>query len=348
MKFFDIFKARKNTEQRETSILAAQKYGEHVKPDYIPKNKSLLAAQKYGEHVKQNNNEEEYGPVTCIPTVLSSIEPIKKSETKIEQLRELTLLELGEVDWTEFGSRLKQSQLLPPSYDRKPSKVNISLHTDNSPKVEIVFNSKTTDSYRTFKIYNNRIHEFVNGSNEANTRQEIIDEWKRFKKHIIYLLDRNNKNEIYEIKKKGEQLQQEALSLMNIEMLFEEEKKFLDRHKDDVYNFFGYMFDSEKEIPFFVAPVKEQSENVQTAEMVTPFSPKTLEFCVLKLTDEEKFSNAEDEESIESFIQRCNQIKKYSIYKTEKWDDTIEILVRILKQEAERYRQENGFTSEKE
>ena len=132
-----------------------------------------------------------------------------------------------------------------------------------------------------------------------------------------------------------------------MDMLFEEEKKFLERHKDDTFEFFGYLY-SERETPFFVAPEKEQAENVRTAEMVTPFSPKTLEFCVLRLNEEEKYINAEDEESLESFVQRCNKIASQSIYKTDKWEKTINLLVEILKKHAEEYRKKHPELCENE
>ena len=43
--------------KRETSLIGAQKYGEHVKPNIV-RSKSLLSAQKYGLY-KLNDNEEE-------------------------------------------------------------------------------------------------------------------------------------------------------------------------------------------------------------------------------------------------------------------------------------------------
>ncbi len=351
MGIFDLFKARKNTEKKETSLLAAQKYGEHVRND-LPRKTSLLAAQKYGEHVKHNNNEEEkeYGTVTCIPTVLSSLEPVNlKPNQRNEYSRELSLLEFGEVDWAQFGARLKQEQLLPPSYDRNPTKVTIGLSKRNKPKVEIVFNSKTSDSYRTVVICNDEgVFEYTNGALNQPTRPELIKTWKRFKEHIIYKIEHNNKQDAQEIKKQAKELQEEAKQMLNIDMLFEEEKKFLERHKDDTFEFFGYLFNSERETPFFVAPEKEQAENVRTAEMVTPFSPKTLEFCVLRLNEEEKFINAEDEESLKSFVQRCNKIASQSIYKTDKWEKTINLLVEILKKHAEEYRKKHPELCENE
>ena len=305
---------------------------------------SLRAAQKHGEHThKDSEDKKEYGKVTCIPTVLSSTKTVvpKAKQTK-ENDRELSLLELGEINWIEFGARLKQEQLLPPSYDRKPTKVNISLSKQNKPKVELVFNSKTSDSYRTIMICNdNEIYEYTNGAINQPTRLELKTTWNKFKEHVIYGINHNNKEEVNKIRKQGEELRDRAEKMMNIDMIFNDEQEFLKKHKNDTYEFFGYMYDDEKEIPFFVLPAKEQSENVHLAEMVTPFTPKTLEFCVSKLNDEEKYSNAEDEDSINCFIQKCKNIATKSIYQTDKWDKTINILVEMLKKHAEEYRNKN-------
>jgi len=295
---------------------------------------------QFNDQDSVNNSLKNYGEVTCIPTVLSSTEECqKKNEKPTEIIRELSLLELGEIDWSKFGARLKQEQLLPPSYDRIPTKVTIGLSKKNKPKVELVFSSKTSDSYRTIMICNdNEVFEYTNGAINQPTRTELVKTWRRFKEHVIYGFDHDNINEANEIKKQGQKLKEEAELMMNIETIFEEEKKFLENHKNDKYEFFGYMFDEETEIPFFVAPEEDQAEGYHIATKVTPFTPKTLEFCVSKLNDDEKYSEAEDQESLDFFIKKCEKIASYSIYTTNKWEKTINLLVQMLTKHAEEYR----------
>ena len=55
------------------------------------------------------------------------------------------------IDYSKFGAMLKQEQLLPPSYDKKPIKVEIGDWC-GYPRVFLTFKSKTSESFRIVGI----------------------------------------------------------------------------------------------------------------------------------------------------------------------------------------------------
>ena len=59
---------------------------------------------------------------------------------------------LKQISFTRFGAMLKQNNLLPPSYDRKPIKIEIDENYDK-PRVILTFKSKNSDNSRTVSIY---------------------------------------------------------------------------------------------------------------------------------------------------------------------------------------------------
>jgi len=319
---FNKAKKEEKTNKDEKSILAARKYGENINEENELRDKSVLAAQQYGKHAEQSKNEDKF-------------------------VEKFSLLELSNINWCEFGAKLKQEKLLPSSYDRNPTSVKFSLSKDSKPIVTIVFNSKTSDSYRTIMIHDdNDIYEYTNGAQNLPTRKELVDVWQDFKKQQKTKIAINKNIEAKNIKYKANKLKNTAESMMKIDNLFADELEFLEEHKDDVYDFFGYMFDEDKEIPFFVTTSEQDDSDYCFEEMVTAFSPKTLEFCVSRLVDEEKYNIVEDEESLEEFIKKCKNVASNSIYETDKWEKTINILVEILKKQAEEYKTKNEVEKE--
>lgn len=316
MGILNFFKSKKDkaNDTNEKSVLGARKYGVNVN-ETIPVQKSVLAARKYGEIANDPLNE-------------------KPKEKFIEKL---SLLELSEINWSDFGAKLKQEQLLPPSYDRHPTSVKFRLSKTNKPVAEIVFNSKTSDSYRTIVIHDdNDVFEYTNGAQNMPTRKELVDVWQDFKRGQKLKISHNKHIESINIKNKANRLKRTAESMLNIDELFADELEFLENHKNDVFDFFGYMLDEEREIPFFVTTSEQSDDEYSVEEMVTPFSPKTLEFCVSRLTDEEKYCIVEDETSLKDFVSKCKNIATNSIYETDKWDKTINLLTDMLKEFAEK------------
>jgi len=61
---------------------------------------------------------------------------------------------------------------------------------------------------------------------------------------------------------------------------------------------------------------------------VIPFSPKTLEHCILHMTRGQKI---EDGEHLKYFVEKCKKIQEFSCYESEDWDKVIEIGKKIVK-----------------
>ena len=94
--------------------------------------------EKVEEEVKQ-----EFEPLASV---------LKKDPSVMERYPDgLPLMVLEYIDYSKFGAMLKQEQLLPPSYDRRPIKVDID-EDYGKPRVILTFKSKTSDSWRMVSI----------------------------------------------------------------------------------------------------------------------------------------------------------------------------------------------------
>ena len=118
------------------------------------------------------------------------------------------------IDYSKFGAMLKQEQLLPPSYDKKPIKVEVGDFC-GVPRVVLTFKSKTSENYRLVGIFKYS----VSYSTRMNTPIKVMEVnpimiplWRRFAESIMYnwengyrfkILDKERKAEI------GEHLMQE-------------------------------------------------------------------------------------------------------------------------------------------
>ena len=82
-----------------------------------------------------------------------SLASVLKKETSVMDRYPdgLPLMVLEYIDYSKFGAMLKQEQLLPPSYDRRPIKVDID-EDYGRPRVILTFKSKTSDSWRMVSI----------------------------------------------------------------------------------------------------------------------------------------------------------------------------------------------------
>jgi len=247
---------------------------------------------------------------------ITKAEPTKKQEY-------ISLEELGKFDYKRFGTILKQKQLLPPSYNRKPESVEVYAHNGGYPIVEIKFVSSTSDSYRVLKITPSDIYEFVNGSNmcrfsDEERYQGLVDSWNYFKNASIWELNyQENRMIDYKIK----EMKREAEKIGALELLKDVQEEFINEHQK--HKFTGF-YDSWS-VPHFSLP--RIVEGKQSGyEMVTPMTPKTLELCVLRLEKDAKLEEADD---LEYFKDKCEQIQEKSVYPGN-WDDTIERLVDYL------------------
>lgn len=92
------------------------------------------------------------------------------------------------IDFKHFGAMLKQEQLLPPSYNRKPSEVTIDVIA--SPVVELIFKSTTSDSYRTVGISRYYVSCGKNGETVNKIDPLMIAVWRRFAERVMWAWER--------------------------------------------------------------------------------------------------------------------------------------------------------------
>lgn len=233
--------------------------------------------------------------------------------------------EFLKLDFSKFGAMLKQRRLIPPSYDRKPE-VRVSV-ANNMPRVELVFRSTTSDSYKTIKIHQNNIYTFTNGSLMSRDHDVVhakkVEAWKEFKKSSLASLrcEEKRQREIIarSMRERADKIKRSAEVL---DTLVATERAFIKRHANSSFEEF---VDDDK--PYFALKVYNASGELLAREKVVPMSPKTLELCVLKLRDDSKINEAI---YIEDFKDKCNTIKEFSYYETAEWDRTIDRLTDYL------------------
>jgi len=110
------------------------------------------------------------------------------------------------IDYKKFGAMLKKEQLLPPSYDRNPIKVEID-EKFGGPRVILTFKSETSDSERVVSIYGYT----VAYSSKINTPITILEVnnfmsevWREFAEHVMWSWDRGYRYSLIEQERKGD------------------------------------------------------------------------------------------------------------------------------------------------
>ena len=130
-------------------------------------------------------------------------EKTKKEEKEIkEQPRELTFYEkypdglplkiLELIDFKHFGAKLKQEQLLPPSYDRKPIKIEIKDFC-GFPRVFLTFKSKTSESYRIVGICRHSVAYSEKMNREISVMEVnpmMMSVWREFAQNVMWAWER--------------------------------------------------------------------------------------------------------------------------------------------------------------
>ena len=250
--------------------------------------------------------------------------PVKKIE--VPKVVNLSMGEFEDIKWEEFAAKLKGERILPPSYEKKPAKVKVTLSKTGNPMAIVEFRSTTSDSYRVLMVLENEVYESINSPAAWLKNNSMTEIWKLFRDDVKYRNKFNQRLESYGFVQQRKNLEKELKNLSKLDDLFDREVEFLDKYKDCRFASFGEYFD-ENYLPTFVI---DQGDEVDLdIEMVTPFTPKTLEFCVSKLTQKAK----EDEASfIGDFVEKCEEIQTASIYKTGKWNKTITRLVDVLRE----------------
>lgn len=109
------------------------------------------------------------------------------------------------IDYTKFGAMLKQEQLLPPSYDRKPINVEIE-DVCGLPRVILTFKSKTSESYRLVGIYKYYVSYSTRMDKPIKMMENnplFIPIWRRFAESVMWKWENGYRFEILDKQRKG-------------------------------------------------------------------------------------------------------------------------------------------------
>jgi len=272
----------------------------------------------------------------------------------------LSMYELQDADWDELGKRLKFYKLLPNSYDTAHPEVEVALDKNGIARAFVTFKSKTSDSVRRYDFYQSKeasgekeqqvnvqeeqVYEWVNGvcrTFDGNKeRNELLEgEWRGFVTYLNLKKDVQKRKECTEHVVLGDRMIKQGKRLTKFFRLIDQEKQFLEEHANDEYVAFVLNGPRSLSGPAFLTTCDERGDE----EFVKPFTPKTLEFCVTKLTDEAKLDENYD---IEYFIEKCREIKGDSLYNTPDWDKAIDSCIEIVEECDRRYTEEQFDTME--
>ena len=264
---------------------------------------------------------------------MSFIKNIFKNNVELEQVRgkeieeppkepfvaDITTYELQDADWNKFGSMLKQNRVLPNSYIKRPVDVKVSASKNGSPMVLVTFNSATSTSVRKFLLLQDRAFQYVNDAIDDGKDVKLNTIWQQFQDDIRYIsmLEANREGGFH--KARGERMMKTAERIINYEHFYELEQAFLEKYKDATFMDFGHYF-SDKPSYFVKAEYLDGGRRVR-GESVVPFSPKTLEFCILKMSDDLKIYEGY---CISDFVRKCKKLQEYSAFESDAWDKVIE------------------------
>lgn len=266
-------------------------------------------------------------------------------ERKEKFVPDLSFVELQSADWVEFAGILKRNHVLSNSYNKNPISIEYSLAKDNTPMVELAFKSKTSNSIRKVQLFNDRAFLYVNGAIEAfpetQRNKDLNKLWKDFQNRIRYYHMLETNREGFAHARKGVRLLAEAEKMIDMEDIYSREQEFLEKYKNAQFDEFCYsaLFEKDKngfynyvcELPKFVPLVETSDGHFVSGEPVIPFTPRTLEHCILHMTNGQK---VEDGEYLIEFEKKCRKIQKYSCFESEDWNKVIDFGKDIVRKQC--------------
>lgn len=242
-----------------------------------------------------------------------------------EFISDISLTELDNVNWSEFGGRLKKNLILPNSYNKKPSKVQVKIDSNCRPMVLLTFDSSTTTSFKQFMLYQNQ----ACGTISSGKLSELNRVWLEYVQEIRQrnIVKTNNLGD--EHKKRGEKTMFKALKMLDMADLYQKEEEFIENLQGTEFCSFEYeslWLKNGKHTGYIrkpqFLPLVESDYAILYRSPVLPFSPKTLEYCITHMTDDAKVINGEN---LNDFEKKCREIQKYSCLESDDWDKVIEI-----------------------
>ncbi|MBR2909629.1 MAG: hypothetical protein IKC11_04705 [Clostridia bacterium] len=262
---------------------------------------------------------------------------VEEKQNKKPFVADISMYEFENADWTAFGSILKQNRILPNSYIKKPAEIEVTLSKKGQPMVMLTFNSATSSSIRKYMLLQDGVFEYVNGAVDDGKNADLIRVWDRFKEEIRYINYLNtNREETFQTRKAERAIKTAERTKRTLADLYKQEQDFLEKYQDAQFDGFYYqslILEDDVRIPYgelpqFIMLRKVQDGRYMDGDAVLPFTPKTLEFCILHMTNGQK---AEDGEYLESFEKKCRQIQAFSGYESEDWDRVINLGKGIVK-----------------
>ncbi|MBE5738178.1 MAG: hypothetical protein E7354_00370 [Clostridiales bacterium] len=247
---------------------------------------------------------------------------------------DLSFVEMQDADWRKFAGILKKEGVLSNSYEKSPVSIEYYVAKDNTPVVDMTFKSATSDSVRRVQLMNNSAFLFVNGAIESfpetKRNKDLNRLWADFQNRLRHynMVDINREGYLHALR--GKRLMKKAQKMMGMRDIYDREQEFLKQNKDAVYDEFCYsavfernengFYDYAGEMPKFVPLVETEDGHFVSGEPVMPFTPRTLEHCILRMTEGQK---VEDGEFLVEFEKKCRQLQEYSCFESEDWDRVI-------------------------
>ena len=245
-----------------------------------------------------------------------------KENCKVEdviQLPDISMFELETADWEKFAGILKRDGILANSYKKQPKEMHVSLDENNRPMITLTFESATSTSIREVELTQDSAIQYINGIISGGIKnQDLISTWKAFQEEIRYLNKLETNREGYFNKLHGDKLMKVAKKMQGMDNIYEREQEFLEKYKDA--NFDELTYGTMYIPPMFIPYTRDESGFIEYGEGVVPFTPRTLELCILRMTDECK---AESGLFLREFEQRCKRIAEESCFKSDNWDRVI-------------------------
>ena len=243
---------------------------------------------------------------------------------------DISMFELEAADWKKFAAILKQNRVLPNSYIKEPAEVKVALGKNNRPMAFVTYISATSTSMREFLFLQDEVFQSINGAIDDGKDKKLNELWKQFQATIRQknMLNTNIKGRVH--RTEAEKMMAIAKKMSRYDRMFDLEQEFLKAHQDAAFDDFTYIssYAARKlnltpdwmSIPAFIKLEKSAEGNYVENTPVVPFSPKTLEFCISRLTEGCKVENGE---YADDFVKMCRIIQEISAYESEDWDKVI-------------------------
>ena len=267
---------------------------------------------------------------------------IKEVEKKEPFVADLSFIELQNADWIRFAGVLKKVGVLANSYDKKPVSIEYYLDKQNRPVVELTFKSTTSESIRKVQLMEDKAYLFINGVievfPETQRNKDLNKIWKKVQEELKYINYLNTNREGHFHKIEAEKMIKKAEKMKGLENIYELEQVFLKAYKDAKFDNFCHTFIEDDRnpnysynlyFPAFIPLLNDPINGSFRGVPAVPFSPRTLEYCILHMTNGEK---AHHGEYVANFEKMCKKIQEASCYESEDWEKVIEIGKKIVKE----------------